>query len=186
MNRKLEMVTYISNFIPELGFLTDKKDKFLEITHPLAELAAEKLLNYENNDYLPGYIQVVYNNKIILSEEESTGELLETWADLSYFIEDHASKEKYHIELLDNLNKLDLVKKDDGYVFEVKKFDIVEDSEVIQSSVIPTRQLLDAIFKGYKGFIHFCVEKELIFSEESLLHSSIETLKKLESENRRI
>ena len=181
MSKKIEIITYVANFVPELGFLTDQKDKFLAITHPFAELAAQKLLNYGNNDYLPGYIKVIYNNKVILSE--STEELFETWADLSYVVADDASEEKYYIELLDHLNKLYLVKKDAGCFFEINKFDTHDQGELIQSAIIPTSKLLDALFNGYKGFIKFCVEKNLTFSEESLFDSSIEALKKLENKN---
>ncbi|OCA89055.1 hypothetical protein [Pseudobacillus wudalianchiensis] len=181
MNKKNQLITYISNFVPELGFLTDQQDKFIPITHPSAEIAAQRLLNHEEGEYLSGYIKITYEDKVILSEKEWTGELLETWSDLSYIVSDGASEEKYHIELLDNPDKLYLVRKENGYFFEINKLALNENPEVIQSSVVPASELLEAIFSGYQEFIKFCTEKNLPFSEESLLHSSIESLKDLEN-----
>ncbi|KMY55475.1 hypothetical protein AC623_17285 [Bacillus sp. FJAT-27231] len=181
MNKKMEIVTHVSNFIPEWGFLTDEKDRFLPIAHPAAELAAQKLLNYEEGQYLPGYVKVRYDHKELLTEEEWTDELLETWADFLNIVMDDGREEKYHIELLDNPDKLYLVKKENGYFFEINKLAMNEDQEVIQSSVVPASKLLEGIFSGYQEFIKFCTEKKLPFSEESLLYSGIEALKDLEN-----
>ncbi|RJS60501.1 hypothetical protein [Bacillus sp. PK3_68] len=180
MNKKIKIITYITNFVPELGFLTDQKKNFVAISHPSAELAAQKLLNHEEGDYLSGYIKIIDDDQVIVSEKEWTGELLETWADLSYIVLDRASEKKYPIELLDNPTKLYLVKEEKGYFFEIEKVTMENNKEFIQSSVIDTEKLLEAIYVSYKEFLTFCTERAVTFSAESLLHSSVQTLKCLQ------
>ncbi|WP_088088144.1 hypothetical protein [Bacillus sp. OV166] len=69
MNKSLEFKTFVSNYVPELGYLTKEENEFLPIDHPLAEVAAQKILDYEENEYLPGYIEVTYDHQSILSTE---------------------------------------------------------------------------------------------------------------------
>ncbi|MFD4816099.1 hypothetical protein [Peribacillus butanolivorans] len=174
MNKGLEFKSYVSNYVPELGYLTEEKIGFFPIDHPLAELAAQKVLNYEENEYLPGYIKVTYDQQNILSDENETDDLLETWSDLSYIVKNQATEDKYPITLLGYPIDVFVLKKEDQFYFEINN-----DVLVKRSPNIPKEELLDSIFKGYRDFIDFCKRESLTFGEGTVYNSSIKTLNKI-------
>ena len=53
--------SYISNYLPHLGYMTPKKERFLSINDPLATKAAQKILVDNEEDYLEGCITASYN-----------------------------------------------------------------------------------------------------------------------------
>lgn len=176
MKKVLELKSYVSNYIPELGYLTKEEIEFLPINHPLAELAAQKVLDYEDNEYFPGYVKITYDQQSILSDQYETGDLLETWADLSYIVKDQAAQDEYTIILLDYPSDVFVLKKDQDHQFYFEIKDLLFSNKVTRSPSIPKEELLDSIFKGYRDFIDFCKRESLIFSKDTLYDSSIKKL----------
>ncbi|MFC0273722.1 hypothetical protein ACFFIX_20255 [Metabacillus herbersteinensis] len=171
MKECLEFKSYVSNYVPELGYLTKEEIKFLPIDHSLAELAAQKVLDYEQNEYLPGYIKVTYGQHSILSDQHETDDLLDTWDGLSYIVKNQATEDKYPITLLGYPIDVFILKKQKQFYFEINNGKMVK-----RSLSIPKEELLKSILKGYRDFIDFCKKESLTFGEDTVYNSSLKTL----------
>lgn len=165
MDNKLEIKTYVSNFIPELGYLTHEEKGYLIIQSVLAEKAAVKLLQYEGN-YLPGKIEVIYKGKVFSPDLTVTDDLLDLWYDLSIVLNEHASSACYNISLLDYPYELTINKEIDRYQFVFKE----QNTEAINKSDTFTKEeLLGAIDSGFKIFVNFVKSDTLKFGEETII-----------------
>jgi hypothetical protein len=175
MNKSLEFKTFVSNYVPELGYLTKEENEFLPIDHPLAEVAAQKILDYEENEYLPGYIEVTYGHQSVLSKQNETDDLLETWGDLSYIVINQAVDQRYRITLIGYPIEVFVLKKDGQFYFEIN-----EGNKLVNiSPSFPVEELMDSIVKGYRNFIGFCKKDSLTFSESTIYKSSINTFERI-------
>ena len=92
--------SYISNYLPHLGYLTSKKEEFLSINDPLAKQAARLILKDNEEDYLEGCITATYNSEVIFTQDFETTDLLLTWQTiiaplLINEMDDNIAKEDY-------------------------------------------------------------------------------------------
>ena len=177
---KLKIHTYISNFIPEFGYSTRENKEYLPIDHPNAKVAAQKCLDYEDGIYLNGYIEMIYENKIFLNDQEATDDLLFTWNDFARLVIKDEKEDEFEITLLDNGSELKILKDGTNYRLIL---DSVHSEEQKSLSIlsIPAEELMEGIKTSFKDFADFC-HSGLVFNEESEyknIHVSISKMKDL-------
>ncbi|KMY44690.1 hypothetical protein AC622_10910 [Bacillus sp. FJAT-27916] len=175
----LKIVSYISNYIPEFGYSTAEEREFLPINHPDAKRAAQKALDYDNHIYLPGYIEMTYEDKVFLSSSEGTEDMLFTWWDIIWYLHHFDEEIEYDITLLDNIATLFIMKKETDFYIVLDSYPI-EAPQNIRTMVIPQRNFIDVMISAFKEFLIFC-KSGLIFNEESQFKSVIELEGKLNS-----
>jgi hypothetical protein len=173
----LQIKSFISNYIPEFGYSSPEERNFLPIIHPDAKKAAQAALDYDNQIYLPGYIEMTYKDKVFLSSSEETEDMLSTWYDIIWYLYNSDKENEYEITLLDNISTLKIMKKETDFYMTLDSHHL-KDSNKINTLIIPERILIDGMKNAFKEFLIFC-KSELIFDEESQFKSIIELEGKL-------
>lgn len=169
--------TFVYNYSHELEeYYTVKKTKFLSIDDPLAGIAAKKILEENNLDYLAGYIFLSYDGKPVFTEERTETEcLLTTWLDLARILREEEDKE-FEICFLDNADGNAIIKKEAGnYVITLQK----RKQGPADTFTIPAEKLKEAVRKNFVKFIGFCRQSNLVFSKESLYSNALEEYEKI-------
>lgn len=162
----LKISTYISNYIPEFGYSTNESKEFLPIQHPEAKVAAQKRLDYEDQIYLNGYIEIIYEDKLFLNELEGTDDLLFTWDSFAQIIIKNDTKDEFEIFLLDNASTLKVIKDGANYKLILDSVHSEEQGHCISIVSIPSDELIEEIKISFKDFVDFC-KSGLVFDEES-------------------
>lgn len=189
LKNRLEIKTYVSNHIPEWGYLSSEEESYLSIDHPLAETAAVKLLEYEE-DYLPGYIEIKYNGKVFFERKDvklgppwelspvdtETDDLVSAWSELLRIFKENATDKSYDIGLIGIMDILMLNKEKEGYQFVLT--DNYE-NKLSESIVFSKELLLEAIATGLKQFGEFTAKDTLKFGKEIGTEQLLEEIKHL-------
>ncbi|WOD65643.1 hypothetical protein NQZ71_20730 (plasmid) [Niallia taxi] len=173
----LKINTYISNYIPEFGYLSKESKKFIPIHHPDAKKAAEKYLEYENQIYLNGYIEIKYNDLTFLNDIEETGDLLSTWDDLAWLVINHEKVDEFEIILLDNSSTFKIIKDGTNDILILDSIHSGEHDGTSKVS-IPSNELIEVIKTSFKDFVDFC-NSGLVFNEESEYKNILESSSKI-------
>ncbi|WP_026671792.1 hypothetical protein [Alkalihalobacterium bogoriense] len=191
MKNTLEIKTFVSNHIPEWGYLSKVEESYLPIDHPLAEMAAVKLLEYEE-DYLPGYLEIKINGEVLFERKDiklgpplelapvdtETDDVVSAWSSFLRILHKNAKDTSYNIELIGIMDNLTISKEKKGY-----QFVLTDDYENIlsESDVFLKEDLLVAIAVGVKQFGEFTTKNTLKFGKEigiEILLSDIKDLLK--------
>ncbi|OEC01727.1 hypothetical protein GY31_10070 [Lysinibacillus sphaericus] len=150
------------------------------ITNPLAVEKAQKILEENEGDYLCGFVSLIYNDVVILGEEQLTECLLDTWSTLSYVLESRYDGRGHRIVFLDNGKYFDTVIENTGQYYRIQL-----DSS--QEFLLPKEEFLNELKKKFFEFVEFCKNEKLQFSEESSYLGLLETyVELLEQEERSI
>ena len=175
MIKNLKIETFISNYSYEVNdFYTNTKLDYISIDHCEAPVAAKKLLEENDHDYLAGYVALSYNDSDIFTEELVSEDLLLTWDDLIRLLTS-PSEAVYTIVFLDNAaGDAIITNKAENYII-----DFEDKTLAVQAVTIPKQDMLAAVEEHYKKFIVFCTSNKLPFAADSLFRSSLQQYNKL-------
>lgn len=173
--------SYISNHLPNLGYLTSKKEKFLSINDPLATKAAQIILKDNEQDYLEGCITATYNSEVIFTQDFETTDLLFTWQTMITPLLINEMDDIFKITFLDSLINVEVSEKDNLFYIKLEDSSGVLNYNLNKVISIPEEDYLKEVSKEFLSFASFCANNELKFCEESTYPSFILDYQKLKS-----
>lgn len=159
--------SYISSHLPDLGYMTSKKEQFLSIHDPLALKAAQLIIDTNDGDYLEGCITATYNSEVIFTQDFETTDLLFTWQTIITPLLIGDIDEHFTIVFLDSLITVDVSEKDTMLNLRLAYPNRMLNYDVNKVVNIPKEEYLKGITTGFLLFADFCVSNELKFCEES-------------------
>lgn len=174
--------TYISNYLPHLGYITSKKEKFLPINDHLAKQAAQMILKDNEGDYLEGCITATYNSEVLFTKDFETTDLLFTWQTIMLPLLINEMKDDFNIIFLDSLLNIDVIEKDSLIYLRLEDPSDILNYDLSKEVNIPKKDYVKGITKGFLFFASFCVNNELKFCEESSYPSFISDYQTLQSQ----
>lgn len=171
--------SYISNYLPNLGYLTPKKERFLSIDDPLATQAAQMILEENEQDYLEGCITATYNSEVIFTQDFETTDLLFTWQTIITPLLINEMDDIFIITFLDSLIDVEISERDNLFYIKLEDPYGVLNYNLNKVISIPKEIYLKEVPKGFLSFASFCSNNELKFCEESSYPSFILDYQKL-------
>ncbi|WP_313235584.1 hypothetical protein [Sporosarcina ureae] len=159
--------SYVSNHLPDLGYMTSKKEQFLSIHDPLALKAAQLIIDTNDGDYLEGCITATYNSEVIFTKDFETTDLLFTWQTIIAPLLSHDLDEHFTIVFLDSLITVGVSDKDTMFNLRLEDPNRMLNYDVNKVVNIPKEEYLNGITNGFLSFASLCVHNELMFCGES-------------------
>ncbi|MDW0109411.1 hypothetical protein [Sporosarcina aquimarina] len=173
MNETFIIKSYISNYLPHLGYITSKKERFLSIHDPLAKQAAQMILEDSEGDYLEGCITATYNSEVIFTQDFETTDLLFTWQTIITPLLNNEMDDNINIVFLDSLINVDVSEKDSLFYLRLEDPSGILNYNLSKVVNIPKEDYLKGMTKEFLSFASFCINNELKFCEESSYRSFV-------------
>jgi len=153
------------------------KSVFQSINEPSSINLVEQVLIENEDEYLEGAIELIYNSKAILSKDMETTDLLFTWQTMIEPLLIPEDKE-HRIVLLDSSFGINLTKEESGYIIRV-----LETHEEVESVyVVPDKEYEIAVREGFLKFGDYLYKNNFNFSEESSYLSFQDDYKRLKAQ----